>query len=108
MKIRDLSEQEAILTKFLLGKVNLDYRIPETVEELDDGKMGTIRFSDTNSTVDRKFPKDVLQVLYKDVDNVTFLITLTQDNYGGLFDLEFWKTDFNPIPRFPKPTDIIV
>jgi hypothetical protein len=108
MKIRTLTEQEETLTKFLLSKVNSDHKIPKTVEELEDGKMGTVRFMETNSTEDRKYQKDLIQVQYKDLDNVTILITLTQDNNGGLFELEFWKTDFNPLIRFPTPTSIIL
>jgi len=103
---RDLTKNEKILTSFLLKKLNLVTVLPDRVEQLDDGGMGTIRFLFDNSSTDRKFQKDLIQVAYKDEDNITVLITLTLDNFNNLFELDFWKTDFSSLKVYPTPDKV--
>ena len=28
------------------------------------------------------------------------------DEYGELFELDFWKVDFSPLRRYPQPQDL--
>lgn len=106
MEIRELGTKEEKLVRCLLTKINSDLKISKRVEQLNDGNMGTIRFTHENSPSDRKYQKDLIQVSYVDKDRVTVLITLTMDNYDNLYELEFWKTDFTQLNEYPKPDDI--
>ena len=107
METRDLRKQEKDLINKLLILSGSALPIPQTAIELDDGGMGTIRFH-VDKRIDGRYGRDVIQVLYIDSDNVTVVITLTEDNNGDLFELEFWKTDFTPLKKYPAPEDIVI
>lgn len=70
------------------------------VEELDDGRMGSVRF-DSQLVVGRRLGADLCQMEFLDSDGVPVIATLTLDNFGQLFELDMWKADFSAIQRFP-------
>ena len=105
---RRIKNEELQLTRHLLGLVN-DRRasesLPEFIEEMNDGGMGSIQFGDRSG---RAFGRDIVQVKYIDSDNVPVLITLIDDNVGELFELEFWKVDNNRLINYPVPKQVTI
>lgn len=103
---RKIKNEEQRIVKFLLGNLKLPARqldIPSQVVPLNDDQMGSISF---DLMGDKKFGKDLIQGKYIDKDDVVVLITLTIDNNNELFELEFWKTDFNALIEYPLPEKI--
>lgn len=107
MNSRKIRQDEQALVKQLLSLSGRKLETPEIVVQLDDGGMGSIRFP-TAKTSERRYGRDVIQVSYKDTDDVLVIIALIEDNNGDLYELEFWKTDFKPLNRYPTPSDIVV
>jgi hypothetical protein len=35
-------------------------------------------------------------------------IAINVDNKGDLFEVDFWRVDFLPVKRYPKPSDLRV
>jgi hypothetical protein len=103
---RKIRQNEKDLIIFLLEKLNLnvaDYPINEEVFEYEGGKMGSISL---NNNPDN-YAGDLIQVKYIDTDNTPVMITLTYDTEGQLLDLDFWKTDFSKLLKYPTINDIV-
>ena len=103
---RHIKTEEKELIQFILNHSNefeLLSQIPENVYDLDDGGMGSIKF--TNKP-ERVYGRDVLEVNYTDADATQVVIALTIDNKGELFELDFWKVNFEKLNKYPKPNEI--
>ena len=72
-----------------------------TVEEMNDGGMGSLRFC-SDSNVNRKFGSVLVKRELVDKDGVPISIAVNIDNYGELFELDIWKVDFSPLKQFPS------
>lgn len=70
------------------------------VEELNDGGMGSLRFSSQNIE-GRRLGADLCQLEFLDSDGVRVVATLSLDNFGQLFELDVWKADFSAVRRSP-------
>jgi hypothetical protein len=70
---------------------------------MQDGGMGSIRFVGSGA---RSFGKALVEAQYLDSDGVLVSITVNVDHQGQLFELDFWKVDFSPLIRYPKPSDV--
>ncbi|EKP14956.1 hypothetical protein LEP1GSC133_1141 [Leptospira borgpetersenii serovar Pomona str. 200901868] len=69
--------------------------------------MGSIRFIyDPNEETNRQFGRKWKEVQFYDEDGILVLASILLDNKGLAFELEIWKTDFNPLIRSPKKEDI--
>jgi hypothetical protein len=102
---RKIRENEKELIIFLLEKLNLnvaDYPINEDVFEYEGGKMGSISLNNNPDA----YAGDLIQVEYIDTDNTPVMITLTHDTEGQLLDLDFWKTDFSKLLKYPTLSEI--
>ena len=102
---RKIRENEKELIIFLLEKLNLNvagYPINEEVFEYEGGKMGSISLNNNPDT----YAGDLIQVEYIDTDNTPVMITLTHDLEGQLLDLDFWKTDFSKLLKYPAVSEI--
>ena len=105
-KSRNIKEQEKVLITSILELANSTERIssiPQVVYDFDDGGMGTIKL--TNNP-ERIYGKDILQVNYIDSDTTPVIIVLTLDDKDELFELDFWKVNFEKLLRYPKPNEI--
>lgn len=103
---REIKNEERQIVEFLLGNLELPVRelkIPSQVLPLNDGQMRSISFDLMGN---KKFGRDLIQGEYIDIDNVVILITLTVDVDNELFELEFWKTDFDRLIKYPLPENI--
>jgi hypothetical protein len=102
---RKIRENEKELIIFLLEKLKLnvaDYPINEDVFEYEGGKMGSISLNNNPDA----YAGDLIQVEYIDTDNTPVMITLTHDTEGQLLDLDFWKTDFSKLLKYPTLSEI--
>ena len=105
-RTRKIREYEKALIVFLLEKLNLnvsDYPINEDVFEYEGGKMGSISLNNDPDA----YAGDLIQVEYIDTDNTPVMITLTHDAEGQLLDLDFWKTDFSKLLKYPTIEEIV-
>ena len=103
---RKIRQNEKDLILFLLKKLNLnviDYPINEDVFEYEGGKMGSISLNNNPDA----YAGDLIQVEYIDTDNTPVMITLTHDTEGKLLDLDFWKTDFSKLIKYPALSEIL-
>ncbi len=102
---RKIRQNERDLIVFLLEKLNLnvaDYPINEEVFEYEGGKMGSISLNNNPDS----YAGDLIQVEYIDTDNMPVMITLTQDTEGQILDLDFWRTDFSKLLKYPEVSEI--
>ena len=102
---RKIRQNERDLIVFLLERLNLnvaDYPINEDVFEYEGGKMGSISLNNNPDS----YAGDLIQVEYIDTDNTPVMITLTHDTEGQLLDLDFWKTDFSKLLKYPTIQEI--
>jgi hypothetical protein len=74
-----------------------------SVVDLRDGAMGCIRFVRSGC---RRRASGVAEAHYHDADGILVSIELNADESGELFELDFWKVDFSPLRRFPRPQDL--
>ena len=103
---RKIRQNEKDLILFLLKKLNLnviDYPINEDVFEYEGGKMGSISLNNNPDA----YAGDLIQVEYIDTDNTPVMITLTHDTERKLLDLDFWKTDFSKLIKYPALSEIL-
>jgi hypothetical protein len=103
---RKIRQNERELIAFLLEKLNLnvaDYPINEEVFEYEGGKMGSISMNNNPDA----YAGDLIQVEYIDTDETLVMITLTHDTEGQLLDLDFWKTDFSKLLKYPLVGEIV-
>ena len=109
--MRPLREEESRLLEALLGMASPNSKPPSEDElfavDLADGGMGSIRLTD-NLDRARKMGRELVVAEYIDEDQVPVSISVNLDQDGRLFELDFWKVDFNPLKRYPRPEEVHV
>jgi hypothetical protein len=73
------------------------------VEDMEDGGTGSIRFVKSGR---RTFGAAIAQAEYTDGDGVLVSIAVNSYDQGELYEVDFWKVDFSPLLRYPKPTEL--
>jgi hypothetical protein len=72
------------------------------VSRMNDGEMGSLCLFPNGQTHNgRVFGERVSEFQFVDQDGVTVIVSLNVDTQGDLFELDVWKTDFNPLISFP-------
>lgn len=104
---RDITQQELNFVKGLLSlaAVTIQYTIPQTVLNLNDGGMGSIQFIENSLN---NYYKDLITVEYIDTDGIPVSITLTITVDNLLYDLDFFKADFNKLCHYPTIDKVII
>ena len=107
--MRPLRREEFEILERLLEMVHSD-AIPRSnaellAEDMKDGGMGSIRFADESRQV-RKMGRELVTAEYIDEDQVPVLISINLDEDGRLFELDFWKVNFEPLRRYPRPEEV--
>ena len=104
---RPLRQEEHDLISSILSRTRVGQlptaRFDAPVKDMEDGGMGGIRFVRPDR---RRFGTELVRVEYQDSDGVLVSITLNTDDYGDLLELDFWKVDFSPLKRYPRPEEI--
>ena len=104
-ELREIREEEIELIEFLLVKSILDsnqFIINEMVDEYEGGKMGSIGLGKVGAV----YKSDIIQAEYTDIDGTEVIISLTKDTENQLLDLDFWKTDFSKLLKYPSPAEL--
>jgi len=104
---RKISNQELCILKELVKRakgLNLeaDWQDELLVESMNDGGMGSLKLIPPNASSFRKFGGVVSNLEFDDADGVKVLVALNVDQNGHLFEIDMWKTDFNPLIRLPE------
>jgi hypothetical protein len=106
LKTRPVKEAELILIQFLLAHIKTDehkFPISDTAFEYEAGKMGSINLVNKNQG---EYKGDIAIAQYIDSDGIIVMITLTIDSNDNLLDLDFWKTNFEKLLKYPSPSDL--
>lgn len=105
---REVREEELVLAKHLItlskGKVE-DYDFPTMVDDYENAVMGSINFTPPEKA---PYKEDIIQVLYKDKDDIPVVITLTTNVNNEILDMDFWKKDFSKLQLYPTPQNVVV
>ena len=108
---RKLRDNERDLIAAMLKRTPHDELIDRLnaccVEDMLDGGMGSIRFTD-ESGAERRLGEAIAEADYIDEDGVLVSIVLNTDTSGRLYEVDFWKVDFSPLRRYPSPSDVRV
>jgi hypothetical protein len=107
---RSLRQEEQELIRSLLSGVLTEETLENTlsasrVVDMQDGGMGSIRFVQPEP---RRFGKAIVEAQYVDSDEILVSIAVNVDQNGELFEMDFWKVDFSPLKRYPKPANLVV
>lgn len=103
LEFREIREEERLLVCFLLVKCGMsekEFPVAGMVNDYEGGVMGSINFAGSDPGL---YQGDLIQAEYTDADGTEVIITLTADTHGKLLDLDFWKTDFSALIRYPTP-----
>lgn len=102
IKLRFLHESELLLISKLLDLCKASYKVQSPLRQIlvfdltDDAGMGSFEFFyDGNDT--REFGKPLIQAETYDTDGRKIMLELSLDNYGYLYQLDSWTSDFNPL-----------
>ena len=74
---------------------------------MDDGGMGSVRFIREDGRV-RKLSNALVEAEFQDSDGVIVLVSLNLDDYGELFEFDFWKVNFSKLIKYPEPSEITI
>lgn len=108
--VRSLRNDERLPVQAMLPGVLSESEIKHLllhpmVQDLSDGRMGSIRFANSISP-NRGFGREAASAEYMDDDGVQVSITLNLDQEDGLFEVDFWKVDFSPLVRYPMSREL--
>ncbi|OPH37747.1 Uncharacterised protein [Moraxella lacunata] len=102
IKLRFLRESELLLISKLLDLCTASYKLQSSLKQIlvfdltDDGGMGSLEFFYDSDCV-REFDKPLIQAETYDTDGRKIMLELSLDNYGYLYQLDSWTSDFNPL-----------
>jgi Domain of unknown function (DUF6984) len=107
---RPLREEEIELIASLIRRIASSETLKGALKSLrvrgmKDGNMGSIRFARDERRI---FDRVLAEAQYTDADGVCVSIAINGDDKGDLFEVDFWKVDFSPLKRYPKPSDLRV
>ena len=103
--MRKIAEAEVPLISWLLSAAGRNESVENlTVSEMEDGGMGSLFFGPTPEK--RRFGAAIADCQFLDKDGVTVIAALNTDEEGHLYELDMWRTDFNPLMAWPKTSDI--
>jgi hypothetical protein len=104
--MRPLRQEESDILHALLQFVPADAQPPVDddlrVVDLLDGGMGSIRFTDGQSS-NQKMGRELVTAHCVDADEIPVILSINLDEAGRLFEIDIWKVDFSPLIRYPNP-----
>ena len=105
--MRLLKKEEHDLIVYLLrNNPNFESFLQElpslTVEEMNDGGMGSLRFlyKDGKKSI---FKDEVAIINIRDMVGVSVRYALNMDMEGNIYELDVFKGDFSKLKKFPTP-----
>jgi hypothetical protein len=110
-KPRPLKREEKALLTALLTPLRADFQSKISsclVEDMNDGGMGSLKFINSGESEIRSLGRSLAEAQYTDEDGVPVSIVVNADKNNELYELDFWKVDFSPLRRYPKPEQLII
>lgn len=107
MALRRPTLDEIRLLGFLIDKaegfaVPRDWPARFMVAAMNDEGMGSLRlFPDGLDASDRRFGRQASECQFTDEDGVEIIASLNLDQFGNLYELDIWKTNFEKLIRIP-------
>jgi hypothetical protein len=106
MPLRQLTKGEETLLSYLVSqstiKIGSEWKTNLLVAPMDDGGMGSLLlFPEGKHREHRRFGQTVAEYQFKDADGIDVLASLNLDENGELFEMDIWKTTFDPLLEFP-------
>ena len=106
MALRQLTKGEETLLSILVSrstiKIAPDWKANLLVSPMDDGGMGSLLlFPEGKQRDHRQFGQTVAEYQFRDADGIDVLASLNLDENGDLFEMDIWKTTFDPLLEFP-------
>ncbi|MEO8582449.1 MAG: hypothetical protein ABI415_01560 [Flavitalea sp.] len=104
---RKITEDEMRLLDFLIKKAKLklpaNWKENLMVKSMDDAGMGSLVLYPKEIAKDeREFGSAASEIEFKDEDRKDVIASLNLDEAGEIFELDIWKTTFDPLIRIPK------
>lgn len=103
---REISKDELNLLDFLVRKSGVlfdsDWKNNLKVCPMNDGGMGSLKLIPDGAKLNRKFGKQIAELQYKDKDGIDVLVSLNIDSEGKLFELDFWKMNYEKLLTLPN------
>jgi len=104
---RPLTNDEQRLLQALVDrakKLDIPQKTLESVlaEEMDDGGMGSLSlFLPSISGISRQMKSQASELQFVDADGVVVIASLNINEDGVPYEIDLWKTNFNPLIRIP-------
>lgn len=108
MVSRKPTAQEQRLLDVLIARASdivlpTDWKATLRVQPMRDGGMGSLHlFPSGRSEKKRLFGRRVSECQFTDADGIQVIASLNIDQFGKLFEIDIWKTDFSPLIRIPE------
>jgi len=107
---RKLRKEEAVLIAALVQNClkseeflrSLSERL---VKDMNDGRMGSLRFRSADNRK-RRFGKKIAEAEFTDEDGALVSTVVNLDENGELYELDIWKVDFSALKRYPRPEEL--
>ena len=98
--------QELKLIELLVEKASINlssnWKDELTVQNMDDGQMGSLRLYPNRDIIKKRFfEKCVSEYQFNDIDGILVIASLYIDNENKLFELDIWKTNYEPLKILP-------
>lgn len=108
--IRRPTQRELALLRTLVSRatglrITKEWQSALSVVPMSDGKMGSLKLMPIGARADRRFGKRVSEYTFRDEDDVVVIVSLNVDEEGELYELDIWKTNFQPLIRLPQETE---
>ncbi len=78
------------------------------VEDMDDGKMGSLKFISHITDSESSLGKTLAEAEFLDEDGVLVLIALNLDKHDQLFELDVWKVDYSSMTKYPDIGNVVI
>lgn len=107
--IRKINKTEIGVLEYLMKKASIQLRNDWSnnlfIQQLDDGGMGGFLIFESKDGTDakRKFGKQVSEFEFTDDDGVLVLVSLNVDQNNQPFEVDIWKTNFDPVIKLKIP-----
>jgi len=100
-----ISKEQHPLIDHLIKLANLKIDISTLqVKAMDDGGMGSQKFS--SASENSVFGSQVAEATFADSDGVEVTGALCIDQYGNLFELDMFKTNFSKLEKWPDENEL--
>lgn len=107
MAFRSPTPSEVRLLQFLIDQSGTSFEAQNwlqdlLVTEMCDGEMGSLLlFPGGRDIKGRKFGRQISECQFTDEDGIEVVASLNLDQFGHVYELDIWKTNFEKLIRIP-------